>query len=137
MTPGPCQAYALQARKAIAVLHEWETCVEVEICWGPAHKEFPGNEIADGWAKQATSEPGDHGVEWLSLANGARLPAGPTSLAQGIGKEVAGSPVMVRAELAQQGVRPPGESQALSQSGEASGLEVLPAQSGRVLGEHG
>jgi len=43
------------------------------------HKGIPRNEIADGWDKQAASEPDDHGVEWLTLANGARLPSRPTS----------------------------------------------------------
>ena len=31
------------------------------------------HEVADGWAKQAASEPDDHGVEWLTLANSDRL----------------------------------------------------------------
>ena len=30
---------------------------------------------------QAASEPDDHRVKWLALANGARLPSRPTSLA--------------------------------------------------------
>jgi len=66
--PGPGQAYALQARKAIAALREREPSVEIEIRWCPAHKGIPGNEVADGWAKQAASEPDDRGVEWLTLA---------------------------------------------------------------------
>ena len=40
--PGPCQAYALQVRKAIAALREREPCVEIEIRWCPAHKGIPG-----------------------------------------------------------------------------------------------
>jgi len=68
--PGPGQTYALQARKAIAALHEREPSVEIEIRWCPAHKWIPGNEVADGWAKQAASEPDGRGVEWLTLVNG-------------------------------------------------------------------
>jgi len=67
--PGPGQTYALQARKAIAALREPEPSVEIEIeieiRWCPAHKGIPWNEVADGRAKQAASEPDDHGVEWL------------------------------------------------------------------------
>jgi len=68
--PGPGQTYALQARTAIAALREREPSVETEIRWCPAHKGIPGNEVADGWAKQAASEPDDHGFEWLAHANG-------------------------------------------------------------------
>ena len=71
--PGPGQTYALQARKAIAALREREAAIEIEIRWCPAHKGIPGNEIADGWAKQAASEPDDHGIEWLARADGTRL----------------------------------------------------------------
>jgi len=46
----------------------------------PAQKGIPGNEVADGWAKQAASEPDDHGVEWLAYANGVRRPLPPNSL---------------------------------------------------------
>ena len=53
------------------------TPFSIEIRWCPAHKRIPGNEVADGWAKQAASEPDDHGVEWLTLANGDRLPSRP------------------------------------------------------------
>jgi len=63
--PGTGQTYALHARKAIAALREREAAIEVEICWCLAHKGIPSNEIADGWAKQAPSEPDGHGVEWL------------------------------------------------------------------------
>ena len=76
--PGPGQTYALQARKAIAALREREPSVDIEIRWCPAQK---GNEVANGWAKQAASEPDDRGVEWLTLANGDRLHSRPTSLA--------------------------------------------------------
>jgi len=86
--PGPGQTYALQARQAIAALRRREPAVEIEIRWCPAHKGVAGNEAADGWAKLAASEPDDHGVEWLALADGAPR-------AQGVGKEVAGSPVVV------------------------------------------
>jgi len=133
------QAYALQARKAIAAL-------EIEIRWCPAHKGIPGNEIADGWDKQAASEPDDHGVEDTCQRRPTTLTANLPSAfeAQGIG-EVAGSPVVVRVETTQQGVRPPGERQGRpnpSQGGEANGLEALPAQfwvclHGRVLEEFG
>jgi len=61
--PSPGQTHALQARKGIAALREQEPSVEIEIRWCPAHKGIPGNEIADGWARQAASEPDDHGVE--------------------------------------------------------------------------
>ena len=72
--PGPGKTCALQARKAIAALRVQEPSVEIEIRWCPTHKGIPGNEVADGWAKQTASEPDDHGVEWLTLANGDRLP---------------------------------------------------------------
>jgi len=74
-------AYALQARTAIAALREREPTDEIEIRWCPAHKGIPGNEVADGWAKQATIEPDDHRTEWLAYANGIRRTLPPTSLA--------------------------------------------------------
>ena len=40
-----------------------------------------GNEVADGWAKLAASEPDHHGVEWLVRTDGTRFPTRPTSLA--------------------------------------------------------
>ena len=64
--PGPGQTYALRARTAIAALRGREHSVEIEIRWCPAHKGIPGNEVADGWAKQAASEPDDLGVECLA-----------------------------------------------------------------------
>ena len=79
--PGPGQTYAIQARQAIAILRKQEPAIEIEIRWCPAHKGIPGNEVADKWAKLAVSEPNDHGVEWLTLADGTRPPARPTSLA--------------------------------------------------------
>jgi len=82
--PGPGQTYALHVRKAIAALREREAAIEVEICWCPAHKGIPSNEIADGWAKQAPSEPDGHGVEWLKTrrqirtsVHAANLPGPP------------------------------------------------------------
>jgi len=70
----------------------------------------------------------------------AGVPADPNLLgapeAQGLRKEVAGSPVMVRAETTQQRVCAPEERQAgpdPGQGGEADGLPVLPAQSGHAL----
>jgi len=51
--PGPGQTYVLQARTAIAALHERKPSVEVEIRWCAAHKGILGNQIANGWAKQA------------------------------------------------------------------------------------
>ena len=63
--PGPGQTYALQA---IAQ----EPAVEIEIRWFQSHKGIPGNEVAGKWAKLAASEPDDHGVEWLTLADGTR-----------------------------------------------------------------
>jgi len=80
--PGPGQTYAIQARQAIAILRKQEPAVETEIRWSPAHKGIPGNEVADKWAKLAGSEPDDHGMEWMTLADGTRLPVRPTSLAR-------------------------------------------------------
>ena len=79
--PGPGQTYAIQARQAIAILRKQEPAVEIEINWCPAHKGIPGNEVADEWAKLAASEPDEHGVEWLTLADGTRAPQRATSLA--------------------------------------------------------
>jgi len=78
---GPGQTYALQARPAIAALREREPSVEIETRSCPAHKGISGNEVADGWAEQAASEPDDHGAEWLAYANSVRRPLPPTSLA--------------------------------------------------------
>ena len=64
--PGPSQTYAIQARQAIAILCKQEPAVKIEINWCTAHKGIPGNEVADGWAKLAASEPNEHGVEWLT-----------------------------------------------------------------------
>ena len=36
------------------------------------HKGIPRNQVADKWAKLAASELDDHGVEWLTLADGTR-----------------------------------------------------------------
>jgi len=47
-----------------------EPSVYIEILWCPVHKGMRGNDVADGWAKQAASEWDDHRVEWLTLANG-------------------------------------------------------------------
>jgi len=80
--PGPGQTYAVQARQAIAILRKQEPAIEIEIRWCPAHKGIPRNEVADKWAKLAASEPDDHGVEWLTLADGTRPPQRPTSLAR-------------------------------------------------------
>ena len=52
----------------IAALREQEPTVEIEIRWRLANG-IPGNEVAEGWAKQAANELDDHGVEWLSHAN--------------------------------------------------------------------
>jgi len=41
------------------------TAAEIEIRWCTAHEGILGNEIADGSAKLAPSEPDDHRVEWL------------------------------------------------------------------------
>jgi len=79
--PGPGQTYAIQARKAIADLRKREPAIEIEVNWCPAHKGIPGNEVADGWAKVAASEPDEHGVEWLIRADGTRMTQRPTSLA--------------------------------------------------------
>jgi len=60
---------------------------------------IPGNEIADGLAKQAAREPDGHGAGWLKYLPG---PPGPPE-AQGVRKEVAGSAVLVRAETLNKG----------------------------------
>jgi len=54
--PSPGRTYALQARQAIAALRKQEPAVELEIRWCPAHKGILGNEVGDGWAKQAASD---------------------------------------------------------------------------------
>ena len=79
--PDPRQTYALQARQAIEDLRKREPVIKIEIRWCSTHKGVPGNEAADWWAKLAASEPDDHGVDWLALADGTRLPARPASLA--------------------------------------------------------
>jgi len=79
--PGPGQTYAIQARLAIAILRKQEPVIEIEIRWCPAHKGIPGKEVADKWAKLAASEPDDHGVEWLTLADGTRATQRATSQA--------------------------------------------------------
>jgi len=69
--------------------------------------------------------PDDHG-----LAHANKFHADPSLLSAGLGKEVAGSPVVVRAETIQQRVCAPKEGQAgpdPGQGGEADGLPVLPA----------
>ena len=79
--PGPGKTYTLQAGQAIAALRKQEPAVELEIRWCPAHKGIPGNEVADGWAKQAASEPDGHGVKWLKRADKyGRRAMSPTSL---------------------------------------------------------
>jgi len=75
--PGPGQTCAIQARQAIAILRKQEPAIEIEIRWCPAHKGIP---VADKWAKLAASEPDDHGVEWLTLADGTRATQRATSL---------------------------------------------------------
>ena len=72
--PGPGQQYAIQARKAIAMLRRARPGITIEIRWCPAHKGIAGNEKADEWAKMAAEKPGTRGVEYLaplprSLAN--------------------------------------------------------------------
>jgi len=79
MRARPGQTYALQARMAIATLREREPSVEIEIRWCPRTKG-PRKRGRGRWAKQAASEPDDHGVEWLAYANGVRRPLPPTSL---------------------------------------------------------
>ena len=79
--PGPGQTYAIQARQAVAILRRQEPAIEIEINWCPAHKGIPGNEVADGWAKLAASGPDEHGVEWLTRADGIRMTQRPASLA--------------------------------------------------------
>ena len=134
--------------KAIAALREREPSVEIEIRWCPAHKGILGNEVADGWAKHAASEPDDRGVEWLTLVDGDRLPSRPTSLAH-LKRRASEKkwPEAGRGASRDDSTRgtSSGRGQARpdpSQGGEANGLEVLPAEvraypHGRVPEEHG
>ena len=45
--------YAIAARKHLSTLRRLEPEVKVDIRQCPAHKGIEGNEIVDGWAKQA------------------------------------------------------------------------------------
>jgi hypothetical protein len=59
--PGPCQMYAIQARRHIATLRRAHPGIIIEIRWCPAHKGVPENE-------KPTSGPSSldaHAVEWL------------------------------------------------------------------------
>ena len=93
-----------------------------------------------------------HVHNWGRVADASRRPPDDTEAdipgapqAQGIGKEVAGGPGVVRAKEPQQRVRPSEEREAgpdPSQGGEADSLEVLPAHVracpyGCVSEEHG
>jgi len=55
--PGYGQMYAIAARKHLGNLRRLEPDIKVEIRWCPAYEGIEGNEIADGWAKQAADEP--------------------------------------------------------------------------------
>jgi hypothetical protein len=76
--------YATHARKHIAALRRARPGVIIEVRWCPAHKEVPGREKADEWAKLAADEPDAHGVEWLRYSDrtGARPMPLPRSLAR-------------------------------------------------------
>ena len=77
--PGPGQMYAIAARKHQSTLCRLEPGIKVGICWCPAQD----NEIADGWAKHAADEPGEHGMEWLNYSDrhGRRCMSLPRSVA--------------------------------------------------------
>ena len=104
--PGPGQTYAIQARQAIAILRKQEPAIEIEINWCPAHKGIPGNEVADKWAKLAASERSRvaDASRRYPTARATDIPSAPE--AQGIGKEVAGGPNVVRTKEPQQRIRP-------------------------------
>jgi len=85
----------------------------------PRHKGIPGNEVADGWAKQASSEPDDRGVKWLTLVNGDRLPSRPTFLAH-LKRRASENWPEARSETTQQEVRPPGATPARAEKRTAS-----------------
>jgi len=74
------QTYAIQVRQVIAILRKQKFAIEIEIRWCPAHKGISGNEVADKWAKLATSELDNHRVEWLILADGIQATQRTTSL---------------------------------------------------------
>jgi len=100
----------------------------------PRAQRDPREKIADGWAKQAATEPDDHGVEWLTLSNGDRLPSRPTSLAhlkrryrrrsgRKPGRGANRDDSTRGTSSGRKAARPDS-----NQGGEADGLEVLPAQ---------
>ena len=67
--PGPGQMHPIAARKHLSNLRRREPEINVEIRWCPSHEGIEGNEIVDGWAKQAADEPDEHGVGWLNYSD--------------------------------------------------------------------
>jgi ribonuclease HI len=62
LAPARCTRFR---QENIAVMWRAKPDIAIEILWRPAHKDLPGNEKADEWAKLAAEEPEAGRVQWL------------------------------------------------------------------------